>query len=645
MIIARRPWLAAVPAIALTIAVSHASAENAENELPTIDSTVEAPIAAILTAASPDVRRFNEHITTLANPFFEGRVPGSRGNDIAREYLAFWFDAFGLERPFTDGASEGSWEQPFPIGGRVDIVDQHLSISAPGEDRDRVYRFMPGEDYTATGLGGKGDVSGPPVFVGYGIDDGPQGYTNFAEDTDLTGSVAVMFRFEPMDQSGGSAFTRGGRWTDNASFSGKIASVASRGAEALIIINPPGSRDPRAERLISPRMSGGRFDLPVVHMTTEAGDTLLAMLDPQDRGAMDFRRLADEAETALAFPLADDDAPAEVRLTVDLETKPMTAYNVGGLLPGRGELADEIIVVGAHFDHIGDGGFGTPTSIEQTHNGADDNASGTAGILLMAEKLAERYAGLDDDADARSVLFLAFDAEESGLNGARYYVQNPIRPLDHHYLMVNFDMIGRVESGGLSVTGAQTAQGMADWLRPKFEASPLNIVQPTNVSRRSDHAPFYFEGEMPILFAIINPLHSDYHTAADLSYKINRFGAVQVVDLFEEIVLDAATRAQPLEVVMPAPQPPASRVLFGVIPRNAGEGIQGVLFVSVTPGSAADAAGVQPGDRLIEWDGEPVDTLTEWRWALAEHAPGDEVPFAVSRDGERVELSATLRGR
>jgi hypothetical protein len=612
---------------------------EAAAEAPTpINTPSEAPIAAALEAASPDVRRFDQHITTLANPFFQGRVPGSRGNEIARQYIEFWFDAFGLERPFTTDAGERSFRQPFGIGGRVKIVDQQLTIASPAGDTQT---FEPGVDFTITGLGGEGPAEGGAVFVGYGLEEGPDGYTNFPNELDLTGRIAVMFRFEPVDQAGASKFASRGRWSDRASFSNKVAAVASRNADGLIIINPPGVQDPRSERLLSPGVGGrNEWDLPVMHMTFDAGDTLLRTLSGEDRSIEAWRTRADTADTA--SPVRLDGA---IVMQAELDIQPLEAQNIGALLPGRGELARELIVIGAHFDHIGDGGFGTPSTIDGTHNGADDNASGTAGVLLMAERLAAQYRDMPSEAEARSVLFLTFDAEESGLNGARFYVEQPLRSLDQHYLMVNFDMIGRVKNGGLSVTGTQTAEGMGDWLRPKFERSPLNIVQPTNVSRRSDHAPFYFNGEIPVLFAIINPLHSDYHTAADDSWKINRHGAVDVVDLFEDIIMDAATRRQTLAVIPPTPQPPASRVLFGVVPRNAGEGAEGVILAAVTPGTAAAAAGVQPGDHLIEWDGEPVDTVAEWRWALAEHAPGDTVDFAVLRDNERVELNATLRAR
>jgi hypothetical protein len=519
----------------------------------------------------------------------------------------------------------------------VNIVEQTLRVTTPN---GRTVEFEGDRAFGATGLGGSGGAQGGAVFVGYGLEDGPNGYTNFPEGSaDVEGKVAVLFRFEPVAENGGSAWANGGRWTDAASFNNKLGAVASRGAAAAIIINPPGTRDPRAERLLRPGVGGSEWDMPVLHMTVEGGAELMAALAGEERSLEEWRALADDAATAGAVEL-----PGSIALSAELEVEPLRAYNVGGLLRGKGALADEVVVVGAHFDHTGDGGFGEPRDVESTHNGADDNASGTAGVLLLAERLVKRYAELGEDAEARSVLFIGFDAEESGLNGAVHYVRNPIMPIDQHQLMVNFDMIGRVTDRGLSVTGVGTAEGMFEWLRPHFADSGLDVRTPTNVSRRSDHAPFYFSGNVPVLFAIITPLHDDYHTAADESWKINRVDAVRVVDLFEGVVMEAATKAERLQVIPAASPPPASRVLVGVLPTMP-EDESGVIFQQVTPGSAADKAGVRSGDRLIEWDGEPVDTLNEWRWALSEHTPGDEVELTVVRDGEEIRLTITLRSR
>jgi hypothetical protein len=375
-----------------------------------------------------------------------------------------------------------------------------------------------------------------------------------------------------------------------------------------------------------------------MHMSADAGDRLLAALDAEGRSLETFQRLADAEPHIHKFG-------GEIKLYADLERVTLVPENVAGLLPGKGDLAGEYIVIGAHFDHTGNGGFSTPETLDQIHEGADDNASGTAGVLLLADRLSKTYAELPEDADARSILFIGFDAEESGLNGAYHYVANPIAPMEDHVLMLNLDMIGRVVDGGLTLQGATSAVGFEQWLQPFMDASPLNFNVSQTVGRRSDHAPFYFEGDIPVLFGIINPLHDDYHTERDEAWKINRVGSVQVVDFFENIAAAIALQPERLQYAAPTPQTatPRSRVIVGVQPQEAGG--TGVVLTRVLPSTSASEGGLLSGDRIIKWDGEEVATINDWLQMLAEHEPGDVVEVTVVRDQEQVTRTLTLRGR
>ena len=158
-------------------------------------------------------------------------------------------------------------------------------------------------------------------------------------------------------------------------------------------------------------------------MSVDAGSRLLELADPAGRTARQLRSIADEGAGLVAL-----DGLATVRVAV--EETPVVAENIAGIVPGRGALADEYIVIGAHLDHLGMGEFGSRTGPGKLHPGADDNASGSAGIILLAQKLSASYAALPADADARSILLMTFSAEESGLNGSRYYVEHPIVPID-----------------------------------------------------------------------------------------------------------------------------------------------------------------------------------------------------------------------
>lgn len=608
---------------------------------------LEAPVARALADAGPDVVQFDEHLVFLASPFLGGRLPGTRGMELAKDYVEFHLERAGLEPAFP--SAEGpSWRQPFQLGSRRNVTEQGLELEGLG--------FAPGRDFETTGHGASGSLTADLVFVGYGVEEGPDGYRGYPEDADLEGKVCVLLRFEPLDGQGRSRWARRG-WSPEATFQKKFRALAQRGAGAILLVNTPGAADPRAGALLS--VSQGvepLVDVPLLHLTSEAGERLVAACG---ESLTDLRARAD-AEGIVA-PLG-----ARASIVSRIEEQPLVAENVGGLLRGRGALASEVVVVGAHLDHLGTGSFGSRDAASAgrlVHPGADDNASGVAGILLMADWLQEQRRTLPADAALRSVLFLAFSAEESGLNGARAYVQQPIVPLDRHALMLNFDMIGRIVDRRLSVSGVGTAEGLDAWLAPRFEASPLVVEPSEGVPPASDHWEFY-RGEVPVLFGIIPVLHADYHTPRDTAALINRVDAVRAARLFGEIAWAAAQRPEPFRfraaasgqvpTLRPAapeepPRLPQLRVSFGVVPGPLEPDQPGIRIATVVEDSAAEAAGVQVGDLLVEWGGKALRDVPDWVVLLAEQQPGDEVTFRVRRGAgpaaEVLELSVRLRAK
>ena len=612
--------------------------------------TEDAVITELLESLPEDVRTFNTHLTTLASPFMEGRLPGTRGMETAKQYCEYWLDEYGLEKPFPVVTPSGDGEvvepnatyrQPFPLSGTTTVVGQSLQMQGAS--------FTEEDDFVASGLGGAGEVDGGLVFCGYGINEGENGYTSFPEDLDLSGRIAVMLRFEPMDENGKSKWAIDGPWSNRAAFNRKLRAVRERGAAAVIMINTPGADDPRVNSL--GESGGGGRGAPVLMMSPDAGDRLsrAAFGTP----LMDLRRAADEGTT-----IVESDT-ATAQLAVEVQRDQLMAENVAGMLPGRGALKNEIVVVGAHLDHLGMGEFGSRSGPGTLHTGADDNASGSAGVLLIAEAMKKMYDELPDDADARSVLFMLFSAEESGLNGSRYYANNPISAIEDHVLMINFDMIGRILNDRLSVSGAGTGEGLKEWLEPYFADSGLDIVQPERMSGASDHTSFYRK-DMPVLFGIIADFHGDYHTPADLEYKINRIGAVKTSRLFTKITYGLATRAERFAFVEPADSGRGNRrgnqerqrtrladikVRFGITPGVTDEDEEGILVRRVDEDSSASEAGLLPDDRIVKWDKEKVETMMGWMRKLADHEPGDVVQVVVMREGQEKILYATLKAK
>lgn len=399
---------------------------------------------------------------------------------------------------------------------------------------------------------------------------------------------------------------------------------------------------PIAEALAASDAEVRLFD---THVTTLSSPAMGGRLPGSAGMAMAKDYVQRSLELAGLEPAFGSGDSASWRQSFSIEST--NAENVAGVLRGSGDLAGQYIVIGAHLDHLGDGQFGSRGETGALHPGADDNASGIAGLLLMAQGLAGDYSKLDGD--RRSVLFIAFSGEESGLNGATHYVNNPVAPITTHTLMVNFDMIGRIQGGRLSVSGVGSGAGLADIVEPVFDASSLIEQVETGLSGRSDHWAFY-EAGVPVLFVTEADQHDDYHTQKDESWKINRTQGAETAAVFARVVHSLATTAENMAFVggqRPSAGPSMGdiKVRFGIRPGSYVEGVKGVAVGGVTPDSPADYAGLQAGDLLVGWNGQEVGDVRDWMGQLVRHEPGDVVTVTVERDGERMDLRVTLQDR
>ncbi len=649
-----------------TLIVSDKSEGN-ETLAKAIADLGESPFAALYDAAGADARSFAQHNMTLSNPFFEGRVPGSRRNRVAAEYIEYYFShaglqpAFGSEEKAADGTPvitpNTSFRQPFAHGSEMKVHEAIVQFDLGGGG---TVQLTQNEQFTVLGSSGSGKVTAPIVLVGYGIVDGPEGYSSFPKDADLTGKIAVVMRFEPMKANGKSKWVEDG-WSPASSLDSKIQTIAEHHAAGIILVNPPGATDPRATQLVQSRDSraaGNPLTIPAVMASADMVEKLIQASDPTDgprRTLMDFRKQFDDKGGAIDFPAA------KVSLTTRIVIDPIMTDNVGGVLRGKGSLKDEFIVIGAHYDHFCYGPVGTqPQNNGKLHPGADDNGSGTSGLLVVADKLSRAYAELPTGANARSVLFLAFSAEESGLIGSRYFVNHPSIALDKVDLMLNMDMIGRLrEKTGLEVQGTESASGLYDWLSPYFDASKLKIAHGSDVAGNSDHASFY-QKKLPVLF-FFTGLHREYHTPQDTGFTVNQIGAGTIIDMVSRIALDAAQRpgrwtftprrqeqaADPHagDQAQAAPPKGVGRVRFGVAPGSYSDDKPGVEVGDVYEGTSAADAGIKVGDRMIKWNGKPIENVEAWMPMLTAQKPGDEVEVTLLRDGKELTVKVKLKAR
>ena len=326
---------------------------------------------------------------------------------------------------------------------------------------------------------------------------------------------------------------------------------------------------------------------------------------------------------------------------VHAETRNIVAY-----LPGNDPaLKDQIVILGAHMDHLGYGGEGSGSLKPDTnaiHPGADDNASGTAGLMEAAQYFASRKSDLK-----RTMLFLSFSGEELGLLGSDYYVKNPLRPLANSVAMLNMDMIGRLKDSVLVVEGMGTSPQWEAIAKKENADSTFKLKLKPDGFGPSDHASFYGK-DIPVIFFFTN-LHDDYHRPSDTWDKINYPGEEKVIEYVTRIAMNIDTMsAKPAFTKMAMPTGSNERgevhVSLGVIPDFA-EDVVGLKITGARAGSAAEAAGLKANDIIIKFGGSDVKNIYYFTYLLGKYKPGDVVEIVVKRGTDEVKLTAKLKGR
>jgi hypothetical protein len=382
---------------------------------------------------------------------------------------------------------------------------------------------------------------------------------------------------------------------------------------------------------------GGRArgeSVPVMHVTQQSVDRLLQA--SLGKSLEQIEAEIDATRKPQSTPLDGWQAVGQT----SLEVVRREVKNVIGVLPGKGPRAEETIVVGAHYDHVGRGGEGSMSpGSNEIHNGADDNASGTVALMELARMLAAREEPLP-----RRVVFIAFTGEERGLLGSAHYVREPLIPLEKTVAMFNMDMVGRLSEDKLTVFGTGTAPRWDEWIDREAAERNLQITKKPEGLGPSDHSSFYAK-KIPVLH-FFTGTHNDYHRPSDDWDKINIEGMGRIVDLLDDLVITTAHTEEPPQYV--AVQGKASleprsgaRPYFGSIP-DFGTEAKGYAIQGVSPESPADKAGVKAGDVLIKLGEHQITGLDDFDLALRTFSAGEAVEMVVLRDGKEVTLTVTL---
>ncbi|MDT7807100.1 MAG: hypothetical protein QOJ70_913 [Acidobacteriota bacterium] len=660
-----------------------------------------APAAARAQTAAqpfvPDVERLRAHITYLASDKLEGRRTGTPGAEEAARYVAAEFMRLGLlpgANVNSNELTEKAYMQEFPYVAGVALGKRNeLKLTGRGGDEQTGGVFQIGEDWMPLGFSANGRVDGKPVFVGYGITAAEQSYDDY-KNAGVAGNVAVALAGTPDGDNPHGRFSRAGE------IRFKAAAAHAAGAAALVLIAAEENFKDDKLSALKYDNAGGDAGLPVVVISRQAASKVLGLTRTSDFAELEKWAARERSPAAqgsagsvnsdpvvssadiLRLPVSGE----TLHITTDVVRKNAPSANVVGILEGSdAKLKTEVIVIGAHYDHLGHGGDGSLAAREgEIHHGADDNASGTAGLLELARLFSQERAEMK-----RTVVFVAFSGEEEGLIGSSFYVQHPVRPLAQTVAMINMDMIGRLREGTLNVGGIGTA---AEWrafveeanrgykvtLGPTVTATDAtrteagaqtataSVVTPIIVTGSdgrtavtatpaarftlrlsedgfgpSDHSSFYAR-RVPVLFFFTGS-HEDYHKPSDTADRINYEGEALVLQFVRDLVqgLQASDRRPTYAVAKAeANSRTTFRVSLGTVPSYA-DSTDGLKLDAVREGSPAAIAGLKAGDKIVKLAGHDVRNVYDYTQILSELKAGQEYEVEVVRDGQRLNMKVT----
>ena len=556
----------------------------------------------------------------------EGRGAGTKGLTRAQHLLDTRYRSLGLEPAGTNG-----YLQPFNVitGAQLKGKNEFVVLTT-----GQKHELKSKEDFVPFSFSSSGSVHAPIVFAGYGVTADEFHYDDYA-GIDVKDKVVVVLRYEPpsfAEKSGRQGMTR------HAQLITKAINARNHGAKALVFVNG--------------KLGDGEEDL-LTRFGSVSGPEDVGIIFAQVKNdvADDWLRSAGKSLVAEQEQINTSSKPDSFELpanqsasiTVSIKTTRAEVNNVLAYLPGK---TDEYVIIGAHYDHLGRGNFDSlaPSQIGQIHPGADDNASGTAGVLELARLLAPQRGQL-----RRGILFMSFAGEELGLLGSAEWVKNPTRPLDKAVAMLNMDMIGRIKDQKVYIGGVGTGSTLKAAVEQAAANSGFKIEYSPGGYSSSDHTSFVSK-KIPVLF-FFSGLHSDYHKPSDTWEKINPDSAARLLDVVAATGEQLATAENRPTFITVAEDKPAGGSggggygpYFGSIP-DFGQVENGVRFSDIKPASPAAKAGFKAGDILVQFGGKPIKNLYDFTDALRNSKVGDVVEVKVMRDGQPVTASVKLEQR
>lgn len=594
------------------------------------------------TAPQPDVAEQNlrKHVTYLASDKLEGRRTGERGATFAAGYIANMFSNYRLKGGFAEtknAKSKSGFLQPFPYATGVTLgTGNRLMVTTPNSNGvpDIRLSWMP--------FGASPDADLPStdaVFIGYGI-VGQQRDDYAGKET--SGKVVYAFDGSPERNNSTNSFAQ-------FSVYAKAKIAKDKGAAALILISRETNFAADKSTALAYDPTLGETAIPVIFVARAIAANIFGSEDAMQK-----------AESGAG----DNPRAVKLQIKTNLDKKSGEGYNVIGILEGTDPaLKNEAVVIGAHYDHLGHGGQGSlAANSAEIHHGADDNASGVAGLIELARQFAQSKS------NKRTLIFIAFGGEEEGLLGSKFYVEHPVSPLGQTVAMINMDMIGRLKDKKLTIGGIGTASEWKNLVESynqkvgKIETTPnstekneATVSLAAEVSRTfelqlnedgfgpSDHSSFYGK-QIPVLF-FFTGTHLDYHKPTDTADKINYAGLNQVTSYVSELVKAIAfDPRRPTYTVAKSSGTGEGRrgfsVSLGTIPTYT-DSTDGLVLDGVRDNSPAAKAGIKAGDKIIKLAGKDIRNVSDYTIILGELKAEVEYDIVVVRAGQTLNLKIT----
>ncbi len=576
-------------------------------------------LAGIVTSCSnnsvnPEITpsEIKEHITFLASDSLKGRKPGTPEGKIAAEYIVSEFQKAGLQK------LGDSFFQHFKVVTKVSEGENNsLSINDTKAEL--------GVDFRPLAFSKNTVAEGEVVFAGYGIEfEGDSLKWNDYSNLDVKGKWVMMLRQDPDINNSDSPLIA--QSTERT----KALLATDKGAIGVLFVSGVNTEKKDILDELYFDKSKSRADIPVIQITRNFADKLLQgskknIEDIEKSIVSDFKTITLNTNVSL-------------KVETDVIFEKVETQNIIAKIEGTDtKLKDEVVIIGAHYDHLGFGGPGSGSRAPEehaVHNGADDNASGVAGIIEIAQKMAN-----SEFKPKRTVIFMAFGAEEMGLLGSKFFTENPLIDISKIKMMLNFDMIGRLDSSKtLTIGGTGTTAASTDIINKYAKEQNLNIQMSKEGSGPSDHAAFYVKN-IPVLF-FFTGIHDDYHTPSDDVETINLEGEKMVAELGYSIATEFINMdVAPKFILVDTPSPTSNRrklkVTFGIIPNYAGGDEAGMRIDGVKTGGPADNGGMIKGDVIIAIDGKKVANIYDYMARLGRLKKGERCNVDVLRDGNK----------